>query len=116
MAGDREIAMTHRDADRGADGVLRAFYNVCKHRGHELLASAGTKCQIACPYHGWVYALDGPGAGARGTRRATRRGSCGFSTAASRPRSGRCGYEPGSASSRVDPRQRAPPLASDHPR
>ena len=59
MAGDREIAMTHRDADRGADGVLRAFYNVCKHRGHELLASAGTKCQIACPYHGWVYALDG---------------------------------------------------------
>ena len=51
--------MTHRDADRGADGVLRAFYNVCKHRGYELLASAGTKCQIACPYHGWVYALDG---------------------------------------------------------
>ena len=46
-------------AVRGADGALRAFYNVCKHRGHEVLAGAGRTRQITCPYHGWVYALDG---------------------------------------------------------
>ena len=45
---------------RGEDGALRAFYNVCKHRGHEVLAgAAGRVRQIACPYHGWVYGLDG---------------------------------------------------------
>ena len=46
-------------AVRSADGALRAFYNVCKHRGHELLAGAGTTQQITCPYHAWTYALDG---------------------------------------------------------
>ena len=51
---DRSIA-----AVRGEDGALRAFYNVCKHRGHELLKGAGTRRLITCPYHAWVYALDG---------------------------------------------------------
>ena len=46
-------------AVRGTDGALRAFYNVCKHRGHELLAGAGRARQITCPYHAWTYALDG---------------------------------------------------------
>ena len=46
-------------AVRGEDGALRAFYNVCKHRGHELLKGAGTTRLITCPYHAWVYALDG---------------------------------------------------------
>ncbi len=46
-------------AVRGEDGVLRAFYNVCKHRGHELLSGAGRIRSITCPYHAWVYALDG---------------------------------------------------------
>ena len=46
-------------AVRGEDGVLRAFYNVCKHRGHELLKGAGTRRLITCPYHAWVYGLDG---------------------------------------------------------
>ena len=46
-------------AVRGTDGALRAFYNVCKHRGHELLKGAGTTRLITCPYHAWVYALDG---------------------------------------------------------
>lgn len=43
----------------GAD--LRAFANVCRHRGHELL-SVGEHAQrahIRCPYHGWTYGLDG---------------------------------------------------------
>jgi len=46
-------------AVRGEDGVLRAFYNVCKHRGHELLKGAGTARLITCPYHAWVYDLGG---------------------------------------------------------
>ena len=46
-------------AVRGEDGALRAFYNVCKHRGHELLKGSGTARVITCPYHAWVYNLDG---------------------------------------------------------
>ena len=44
---------------RDRDGVLRAFYNVCKHRAHELLSGEGTTSRIMCPYHAWVYKLDG---------------------------------------------------------
>lgn len=45
---------------RGHDGVLRAFHNVCRHRGHVLLRDAcrGARA-IVCPYHGWTYAMDG---------------------------------------------------------
>ena len=46
-------------AVRGEDGALRAFYNVCRHRGHELLEGAGTTSRITCPYHAWVYDLEG---------------------------------------------------------
>ncbi len=46
-------------AVRGEDGMLRAFYNACQHRGHEVLAGAGTTRSIVCPYHAWVYHLDG---------------------------------------------------------
>ena len=41
------------------DGELRAFYNVCKHRGHELLAGEGQIKGITCPYHAWTYDLTG---------------------------------------------------------
>jgi choline monooxygenase len=44
---------------RGRDHELRAFYNVCKHRAHELLAGSGTTRNIVCPYHAWTYGLDG---------------------------------------------------------
>jgi len=44
---------------RGRDGELRAFYNVCKHRAHELLSGSGTTRNIVCPYHAWTYGLDG---------------------------------------------------------
>ncbi len=44
---------------RDKNAVLRAFYNVCKHRAHELLAGEGTTTRIMCPYHAWVYRLDG---------------------------------------------------------
>lgn len=44
---------------RGADMRLRAFYNVCQHRAHELLEGAGTVRTVTCPYHAWTYQLDG---------------------------------------------------------
>ena len=44
---------------RDRDGVLRGFYNVCKHRAHHLLSGEGTTTRIMCPYHAWVYRLDG---------------------------------------------------------
>ena len=44
---------------RGKDGTLRAFYNVCKHRGHEIMSGEGKTRLLTCPYHAWVYNLDG---------------------------------------------------------
>src|SRR5262245_47516101 len=44
---------------RGHDGQLRAFYNVCSHRAHELLTGCGKAKLITCPYHAWTYQLDG---------------------------------------------------------
>jgi glycine betaine catabolism A len=46
---------------RGQDGVLRAFANSCRHRGHELLPCGSTQQQgvIICPYHSWTYSLSG---------------------------------------------------------
>jgi Rieske 2Fe-2S family protein len=46
---------------RDAAGVLRAFANVCRHRGHELLPAAASAARpaVLCPYHGWTYRLDG---------------------------------------------------------
>lgn len=45
---------------RGNDGVVRAFRNVCRHRGMAV-AKDGTGCaqSFVCPYHSWVYDLDG---------------------------------------------------------
>lgn len=51
---------------RGEDGMLRAFYNVCKHRAHELVHGTGRKPRIVCPYHAWSYRLDGRLLKARG--------------------------------------------------
>ena len=44
---------------RDREGALRAFYNVCKHRAHALLHGEGEITRIMCPYHAWVYKLDG---------------------------------------------------------
>ncbi|MDP7152285.1 MAG: ring-hydroxylating oxygenase subunit alpha [Paracoccaceae bacterium] len=44
---------------RDREGVLRAFYNVCKHRAHHLFEGEGQTSRIMCPYHAWVYKLDG---------------------------------------------------------
>jgi phenylpropionate dioxygenase-like ring-hydroxylating dioxygenase large terminal subunit len=45
---------------RDQKGLLRAFYNVCRHRGTRLCEEAsGHAAAIQCPYHAWTYALDG---------------------------------------------------------
>ena len=44
---------------RGDDGVIAAFDNVCAHRGSPLLQGCGNEARITCPYHAWVYRLDG---------------------------------------------------------
>jgi Rieske 2Fe-2S family protein len=46
---------------RGRDGVLRAFLNVCRHRGARLCTDSGGQLRrtLRCPYHGWTYGLDG---------------------------------------------------------
>ena len=40
---------------RGDDGEIRAFYNVCPHRGSRLLDGSGTTDRIMCPYHNWTF-------------------------------------------------------------
>jgi phenylpropionate dioxygenase-like ring-hydroxylating dioxygenase large terminal subunit len=40
---------------RAASGELRAFYNVCMHRGHILVEGKGNKRIITCPSHAWSY-------------------------------------------------------------
>jgi len=46
---------------RGRDGELRAFHNVCKHRGGRVVAEESGHCRgaLTCPFHGWGYDLDG---------------------------------------------------------
>ncbi|MFN0177377.1 MAG: aromatic ring-hydroxylating oxygenase subunit alpha [Gemmatimonadales bacterium] len=45
---------------RDADGGLRAFYNVCRHRGGPLaIEPEGCVKALTCKYHGWTYLLDG---------------------------------------------------------
>lgn len=45
---------------RARDGVVRAFANVCRHRGSRICADAAGKVgAFVCPYHAWTYELDG---------------------------------------------------------
>lgn len=45
---------------KGHDGQLRAFHNLCRHRGTQLLRAAGKGGKaITCPYHDWTYNLKG---------------------------------------------------------
>ena len=68
-AGDRTVFDVGDDSAlivRGEDGQLRAFHNVCRHRGSRLVdaaiasfAGAPADPFIRCPYHQWAYRLDG---------------------------------------------------------
>ena len=44
---------------RSKEDKLEAFYNVCRHRGSKLLNESCNIKSIRCPYHAWVYGLDG---------------------------------------------------------
>ena len=44
---------------RAKDGSLRAFYNVCMHRGHILAEACGNKRIFTCPFHAWSYDTTG---------------------------------------------------------
>ncbi len=44
---------------RGDDGILRGFYNVCRHRAGHPASGCGNRKLFRCGYHGWTYRLDG---------------------------------------------------------
>ena len=51
---------------RAADGVVRAFENVCLHRQSRITDGCGAARRLACPYHSWSYDLNGNLAGVPG--------------------------------------------------
>ncbi len=55
LLGERAVIM------RGADEKVRAFHNLCRHRGARVVDGGKGHCKgaIVCPFHGWVYNLDG---------------------------------------------------------
>ena len=54
QAGRTPVVVT-----RARDGELRAFLNVCRHRGFPLAEGSGKRETLQCPYHAWTYGLDG---------------------------------------------------------
>lgn len=44
---------------RDRQGVLRAFYNVCRHRAGPVAVGCGSRQTLTCRYHGWTYSLSG---------------------------------------------------------
>lgn len=55
VAGERAVVM------RGEDGGIRAFHNLCRHRGSRVAPDKKGHCKnaLVCPFHGWVYNFDG---------------------------------------------------------
>ena len=67
---------------RGDDGTLRAFQNVCRHRGNSLCAGSGSDLrELRCGYHGWTWDLSGA-AQARTQPQGLRRAAVGRPSAA----------------------------------
>ena len=62
---DRDVPAAAEEG--GRSGELRAFYNVCKHRAHELVQGEGRLANLVCPYHAWSYDLTGQLRAARHT-------------------------------------------------
>ena len=62
-AGDYLVLEVANDSAiivRSGDGEIRAFANVCRHRGSIVcLEQSGNTRKFQCPYHGWTYDTDG---------------------------------------------------------
>jgi choline monooxygenase len=54
LAGDVPLVVV-----RDREGTLRAFLNVCRHRGSVIVSERGRRETLQCPYHAWTYDLDG---------------------------------------------------------
>jgi carnitine monooxygenase subunit len=54
LAGQIPVVVTRARGDE-----LRAFLNVCRHRGHVVASGEGRRETLQCPYHAWTYGLDG---------------------------------------------------------
>ena len=52
--GDIPVVVT-----RDGEGAVRAFLNVCRHRGSVVATGAAARETLQCPYHAWTYGLDG---------------------------------------------------------
>jgi choline monooxygenase len=52
--GDVPVVLVRDEA-----GELRAFLNVCRHRGSLVCEGSGRRATLQCPYHAWTYGLDG---------------------------------------------------------
>ncbi|RYE00721.1 MAG: aromatic ring-hydroxylating dioxygenase subunit alpha [Sphingomonadales bacterium] len=60
LAMDIEVARSAILIVRGRDGEVGAFYNQCSHRGSKVVRSGTGSCKLfQCPFHGWIYNLDG---------------------------------------------------------
>ncbi|WP_426122580.1 aromatic ring-hydroxylating oxygenase subunit alpha [Pararhizobium sp. PWRC1-1] len=55
VVGERALIL------RDQDGTVRGFHNICRHRGSRVVADNKGTCRnaLVCPFHGWVYNLDG---------------------------------------------------------
>lgn len=53
IAGESIVCLKDRE------GVLRAYFNVCQHRAHQLVQGEGNTKLLVCPYHSWTYELTG---------------------------------------------------------
>ena len=54
IAGERLLVV------RGSDGILRGFFNVCRHHAAAVMTQGEGKAEnLRCPYHGWTYNLEG---------------------------------------------------------
>ncbi|OFW72569.1 MAG: hypothetical protein A2Y55_08775 [Actinobacteria bacterium RBG_16_68_12] len=52
--GDVPVVLVRDD-----EGTLRAFVNICRHRGSIVCEGSGRRATVQCPYHAWTYGLDG---------------------------------------------------------
>src|SRR5262245_46697675 len=58
---DEPVVVIH-----GEDGAIRAFSNVCRHRGAVIASGKGSRRRLVCPYHHWSYDTLGRLVGAPG--------------------------------------------------